>query len=273
MNVKNILMHATLRAGILLSISLPSTRLCAFDTIWVRDTVPPQSRSTSARDIATDSLSFIYVTGSTDGNLAPTHTGGNDPYLMKYDTAGNVVWAREFGSTNSDYAQAVAADSLNNVVVVGDTFGSLAATSLGGQDAFVRKYDSAGNTLWTRQYGSAKEDEARGAATDFAGNVFVTGSSYTPGLSNSADAYLRKYDTSGNLVWQKTIDSTADDYGYTVATDALGSSYVAGITYGSLASPKFGGPFDNDAFLSKFAADGTLLWTRQFGTISYDVPQ
>src|SRR5262249_13034014 len=140
-------------------------------------------------------------------------------------------------------------DTLNNILVAGDTGGALAGTNQGFSDAFVRKYDSAGNALWTSQFGTTKEDIASGVATDVSGNVFVTGSSYSPGVSNAANALLRKYDPSGNLLWQKTIDSAADDYGYAVGADSLGNSYVAGSTYGSLAGPKLGGPFDSDAFL------------------------
>src|SRR4029077_2399801 len=100
---------------------------------------------------------------------------------------------------------------------------------------YLRKYDLTGNVLWTRQFGSVFEDQARGVAVDATG-VYVVG---TIGASladrtesNRYDAFIRKYDASGNLLWTRQIASIAtlqNDYATAVAVDSTGV-YVAGYT-------------------------------------------
>jgi len=60
--------------------------------------------------------------------------------------------------------------------VAGYIGGTLAGqTSAGRLDAFVRKYDSDGTEVWTRQFGTASDDVARGVAVDTTGNAYVAG--------------------------------------------------------------------------------------------------
>src|SRR5688500_1256411 len=75
---------------------------------------------------------------------------------------GDIEWVRQFGSFSQGLAVARAADADGAVYVAG-------AIALPGQafhDAFVRKYDAAGNELWTRQFGSPLSDQAIGIAVD-----------------------------------------------------------------------------------------------------------
>ena len=48
-----------------------------------------------------------------------TSQGSIDPFLAKYDLAGNLQWVRSAGYTNSDYCYCIAADSANNVYMAG----------------------------------------------------------------------------------------------------------------------------------------------------------
>ena len=51
----------------------------------------------------------IYVTGCTDGTLeGQTSSGGDDAFLVRFDTAGNLLWIRQFGSAGDDFAEEVA---------------------------------------------------------------------------------------------------------------------------------------------------------------------
>jgi hypothetical protein len=59
------------------------------------------------------------------------------------------------------------------------------------------------------------------------------------------------------------------DYGEAVAMDAVGNVYVTGYTYGSFEGANQGG---RDVFVSKYAPDGTHVWTRQFGSLGDDAP-
>ena len=88
-----------------------------------------------------------------------------------------------------------------NVYVVGETTGNLTepdSQSPPVYDAFVRKYDAAGEHQWTRQFGATGQDFARGVSTDGQGNVFVAG-------ANPNGAFVSKYDATGILEWMRQL--------------------------------------------------------------------
>ena len=126
---------------------------------------------------AVDFVGNVYISGSTSGILGGTNAGGLDAYLRKYDSAGNELWTRQFGTTSpDDFANSVAVDSLGGVYIGGYTSGGLGGTNHGGEsDAYLRKYDSAGNELWTRQFGSFTTDYGRSVAVDSFGSVYISG--------------------------------------------------------------------------------------------------
>ena len=223
-----------------------------------------------AEAVATDA-SGIYVAGMASGILpGPNNTGGGDVFVRKYDVNGSLLWTRQFGTTSGDNAWALATDD-SGAYVAGDVGGALPGqTSAGGADAYVQKYKSDGTLLWTRQFGTTSDDVATALATDASG-VYVGG--LTNGAfagqtsSGSSDAFLLKYESNGTLVWTHQFGTAAIDNLNALATDASGV-YAAGATYGALPGQTNLG--DTDAFLLKYDADGTLLWTNEFGTTAHD---
>ena len=112
------------------------------------------------QSVAVDGSGDVYVAGYTSGILpGQSSAAGVDTFLRKYDGSGTELWTRQFGSAQDDYGQSVCVDSSGNVYLAGYTNGALPGrTSAGAQDAFLRKYDSGGAELWTRQFGSGARD-------------------------------------------------------------------------------------------------------------------
>jgi uncharacterized protein (TIGR03437 family) len=211
----------------------------------------------------------VYVGGYTAGVVAAgqANAGATDAVLAKYSPAGDLLWIRQFGTPQEDVVQAVAADA-TGVYVAGTTRGALAG-SAGSADVFVRKYDPNGNELWTRQFGTPSDDEGLGIASDGTG-VYVVGKTQgaLPGqpAGSTGDAFIRKYDAGGAEVWTRQFGTGSTDEATAVAADSSGI-YVTGRTNGDLAPPGQGG---FDAFLRKYDAAGTVVWTRQFGSSTTD---
>jgi hypothetical protein len=227
-----------------------------------------------ATGVAVDGAGGVYVVGSTFGTLAGlTSAGDLDAFVRKYDSSGNAVWTRQFGSSEFDEAFAVAVDPAGSVYVVGSTFGTLSGqASAGDFDVFVRKFDPNGTTVWTRQFGSADFDEAFGVAVDSVGSIYVVGSTFgaLAGQPSAGDfdAFVRKYDSSGNVVWSRQFGSSSLDEGRGVAVDRAGSLYVVGFTNGVLPGQAPAG--STDGFVRKYDLNGVEVWTRQFGAATSD---
>jgi len=99
------------------------------------------------------------------------------------------------GTSLADQSFGVSADGLGNVYISGETFRSLDGTNAGDDDAFVTKYDAAGNIQWTRQLGTSSRDESSGVSADGLGNVYFSGTtSGSLGRANNGnpDAFLAK---------------------------------------------------------------------------------
>ena len=224
--------------------------------------------SEAASAVDGDGTGHVYVSGTTDGGLDGPGLEPHQGFLAKYDTAGGLLWTRQLGTSLDDHISGVSADASGNVFIAGQTWGALDGLPLGKSDAFVAKYDAAGNSVWTRQFGTAESDAAFGVVADGLGNVYVSGSvNEIPIFPYPSDAFLRKYDGSGALLWDRQIGTSADDTAFNVATDGLGNFYAAGDTTGAIDGMNAG---SYDAWLAKYDADGNELWRRQRGSSSAD---
>lgn len=181
-------------------------------------------------------------------------------------------WARQPGTTALDHAFGVATDPQGNVYVAGATDGSLAGPNRGRTDAWIKKYSTAGVLLWKRQLGTSDIDVVNDIATDDTGNVYIVGRTRGSlgGINHGGndlggvhDAWIAKYSASGALLWKRQPGTAGYDFAQAVATDHKGNVYIAGGTTGPLGGTHLG---ENDGWIMKFSATGTLLWKRQVGT-------
>jgi len=239
------------------------------NVIWTRQF--GTSATEGACGIAADT-SGVYAAGSTNGAFpGQTNAGNYDPFVRKYDGDGNALWTRQFGTSSVDYCTDLFVYG-SAVYVSGRTEGGTfpGQTSAGGSDAFVRKYDGDGNAIWTRQFGTSSTDEANGVSADASGS-YVAGLTCgtLPGQasSGSCDMFVRKYNADGNVVWTRQFGTPAADWANDINVGASGV-YVTGPTEGSIPGQTNAGNYD--VIVRKYDADGSVVWTRQFGTSSFD---
>jgi hypothetical protein len=121
---------------------------------------------------------------------------------------------------------------------------------------------------WTKQWGSAADDEARGIVTDSSSNIYVTGATKgnIDGQLNAGgtDAFLTKYDATGTRQWTRLIGTSGTDWGQAVDVDSAGNIYVTGSVSGSFAGKTYNG--GTDVFLAQYDSNGNRIWYQQWGT-------
>jgi len=124
-----------------------------------------------------------------------------DAFLAKFDSSGNPLFIRQFGTTGNDIGYGVAVDSGGNVYVTGSTAGTLGASAFGSLDIFLAKFDPSGNKLFTQQVGTPFDDIGYGVAVESSNNAYITGSTAgnLDGNTSSGllDIFLTKYNPSG----------------------------------------------------------------------------
>ncbi len=224
-----------------------------------------------ARTIATDSAGTLYLGGDTWGDVGGVNAGESDAWFGKYDSSGNPLWVQQLGTIGTENTTEVNADSAGNLYVSGYTTGSLGAANAGNEDAWIAKYDSNGQQLWVRQFGTETEDKAIANAVDSTGNVYLTGwteSILGESSAGSWDAWIAKYDPTGNLLWTQQLGTANSDGALDIQIDTDDTIYLTGNTWGSWENSSNAG--ESDAWVAKYDGSGNRLWVKQFGSEGQD---
>ena len=157
--------------------------------------------------------------------------------LVKTDIDGNVAMVKSLGKTEARYIS----HNSQNIFVTGifheniqiDTFTLNNPSNT--PDIFLACFDTLGNISWLKSINSNCYDEPFDIQADYSGNVFLTGKvpsychMYGEGKGNF---FLAKFDSIGQLVWNKTLDSTIYNPQVNIGTD--GAIYLTGVFNDSL---------------------------------------
>ena len=220
---------------------------------WIRQFGTPTWDEAS--DLSVDGQGNVYVAGSSRGDVGGPNAGDYDVFLSKYDANGTLQWSRQFGTNRRDNGPAVTVDQMGNVYVSANKFISDDPDDPHNPDwdSILNKYDASGTLLWTREFGTDREERTDGISTDRFGNIFLTGrtAGSLDGANNggSADVFIRKYNADGALEWAQQFGTPEWDVGYDLSSDGLGNVYVSGTTRGSLGALNAG---SRDVFVAKF---------------------
>lgn len=237
------------------------------ELLWTEQFGTTEADGASAVAVADDGR--IAVAGFSRGNLGATSEGGDDVFVRVLDADRAIVWTRQLGTPEDERPQGVAFHPDGGLLIAGLTRGNLGATSEGAYDAFVLRVDDTGDTVWARQFGSPETDVIDGLAVGSDGRILVAGT--TRGILEGtgyglSDAFVRAYHANGDDAWTRQFGSVGEDYALGVAAGPGGRIALAGGTSGDLTNPLAPARTEGDAFLRVFEADGTVAWTRQFGT-------
>jgi len=205
--------------------------------------------ATTTGAIATDSEGNIYAVGTTGGDLGTQlGDGGNDVYLTKFSSTGEVLFSRLLGTHGEAEGFAVHVDGNDNVIIAGQTSGSVSSSdAISGDDSFIVKYTSDGDEVFRRQIDTVSADAALTLATNAAGDVIVAG--HTRGQigdgftsAGGRDAYVLRLDTNTGITLDRTQFGTSGaDQATAVTIGDDGSIYVASTENGEGIIRKFDG--------------------------------
>lgn len=189
---------------------------------------------------------------------------------LQQESRPTIAWIRQISSLGirkgNEKSSSIAIDGSGNIIIAGTTDGSLFSNSIGGADAFLAKFDPAGNGIWSQQFGSTGLDTAISVAADKSGNIYVAGYSSNILLDNRVNpsgltTFIRKYDSSGSEKWTIQFGSDPYDEFGSITLDSSGNIYVAGSKF---VRTDGHGPDYKVGFLSKYDSDSLELWTKLF---------
>jgi len=228
--------------------------------LWT--TIGGTTQLDEAYGLVADSAGNTYLTGYVDGSLdGYVSQGQSDFVIVKYDTDGNEVWARQLGSVSVDKGFDLAIGTDDDIYVSGtarDSFDGNAGVWI--DDVIVLRYSPDGDKLWSVQVGSGWNDQGYAIAAAPGGGVLVAGC--TDGQvgeepnAGADDLHIMKFDADGRRLWVKQIGTVASDISYGASTDSFGNVYLAGVTSGDLEGETNSGL--TDGFLMKLGIAQSL---------------
>ncbi|MCG8422447.1 MAG: SBBP repeat-containing protein [Proteobacteria bacterium] len=180
--------------------------------------------------VAIDSRGNIVLLTEFTGQIAfggPTlqARGNRDLALVKLDGQGRHIWSRRYGSLFDELGLGLAVDPAGNIAITGSfdneiDFGGDKLSSQGESDIFVARFDPSGAHLWSRAYGSARQDVGIAIAADVYGNVIAGGwfwnkVDFGGGALESAnhnkDGFLIKLSVNGEHLWSQRLGDRDHD--------------------------------------------------------------
>jgi len=197
------------------------------------------------------------------GFIVGAHTesfgaGSHDVYLIKTDSAGGVEWTKVYGGISADGAYSLQQTVDGGYIVSAHT----SSFGAGQHEVYLIRTDNSGDTLWTRAYGGSSGDYLRAVHETNDGGFVLVSETFSFG-AGSADVYLIKTDSIGDVMWTRTYGGSSPDYGYSVKQTSDGGYVIAGYT-SSFGAGQF------DLYIIKTNEDGVITWSKTYGGTSSD---
>ena len=215
--------------------------------------------SSSATDCFTNSVTDIngniYLTGYATDEIC------SYIFTEKYNASGTKLWSKIYrNKTNGfDFPVSIALDSTGNIYVAGNTKRPNLT-----YDLLLIKYNSQGDTVWTRTYNGTSngDDRAIKVLVDRNNNIVLAGNSSESG--QEINVVMIKYNQNGNILWLKTYDGSThlNDFVNDFTIDKVNNICVAGKSCGTQTS-------SDVFFIMKLNPSGDTVWTKAFKGTGY----
>ncbi len=211
--------------------------------------------------VTVDDQNNIYVGGqgeTTWGNPI-NGTSGNDGFVARLNTNGNLAWNTFFDNGGFEEIWDIVCDQDNNLLmavndkhyqVVGGGLESVYLSS-------VAKMTVNGEFLWSIPIGLQQDNRCRAITIDAGNNIYVVGDGVKSWgdpvfqFHDGADAFAAKINSDGQLLWNTFMGGNEDDFGYGIVINNAGEIYIGGSSMSSWGNPLNFFEDRGDGFLTK----------------------
>lgn len=175
--------------------------------------------------------------------------GGDDAFLLKLSSSGNLLWVKTFGGGGNDIGHDVVSDSAGYVYILGDfknnvdfdpSTNTVLKSSAGQYDVFVVKLSPTGNFQWVRTFGGTGYDNGNSIDISPNGDLVISGTyqntvDFDPSINTFSltsngdyDAFLLWLDLNGNFKDAKSLGGPGFERPDNFCFDLVGNMYITG---------------------------------------------
>jgi TfoX/Sxy family transcriptional regulator of competence genes len=224
----------------------------------------------------------VVLTGyssSNDGDFTGVNIGGNDIFVVKLDSRGDIQWKRMFGGSIDEWGHSISTTTDGGFVLTGWTTsndGDFKEMNKGYKDFFVIKLDSIGDVQWKKMFGGSYSEEGHSITTTTDGGYVLTGRTTSNdgdfrGMDKGDnDTFVIKLDSIGDIQWKKVFGGSGIDQGYSITTSTYGGFVLTGLTTSNDGDFRGMNKGSGDTFVVQLDSIGDIQWKKVFGGSGYD---
>ncbi len=207
---------------------------------------------------------------SNNGDVTGNH-GSTDYWVVKLKSTGTIQWQKSLGGSGAEKAYSIQQTADDGYIVAGYSESNEGDVSgnHGNSDIWVVKLDSTGSLKWQKSLGGSGSDDAFSIQQTNDRGYIVAGWSSTndgqvTGNHGSLDYWVVKLDSTGILLWQKSLGGTSIDEAYAIQQSDDGGYIVAGSSQSNNGDVT-GNHGHEDYWVIKLDSSGTLKWQKSLG--------
>ncbi len=223
-----------------------------------------------------------YIVGGTSssnisGDKTSNTFGGDDYWITKINSSGNVIWDKTIGGNSGDSFRFLVQASDGGYILGGfshsEVSGSKTQANIGADDYWIIKTDLNGNIIWDKVYGGNDQDYLLSIDKTSDGGYILGGYSSSNASGNKTedvigglDYWIVKINSSGIIEWQKTIGGNSDDILIDIKEVSDGGYILCGISASGISGNKTEENIgQGDYWIVKVNSTGDVIWDKTIG--------
>ena len=210
-------------------------------------------------------------------------TSGSDIWILKIDTAFNILWDYSIGGSRlENWPAQIQSLSDGKFIMVSNSISNISCEKSennrsfpsANYDYWVCMFDASGTLLWEKTYGGVFVDEYVKIKQLSGGEFIVCGLS-AAGISGDItvhgyggyDYWVLKLDSMGNKVWDNVYGGNLNEHqNFFMLADSNNNFLIAGTTWSDLSGTITDTSRGNwDIWLVKIDSDGVVLFDKRYG--------
>jgi hypothetical protein len=243
---------------------------------------------------------YSYAAASAD-KTENNHSDSSDFWILKLNTAGDIIWQNTIGGTHTDVVNDAVAMPGGGCILAGVSWSNISddksENTIGygiGGDIWLVRINESGVVVWDKTIGGNGDDGAKSLSITSDNKLLIgaysisniSGDKTESSFAHTTDYWLVKTSMSGNVIWDKTIGG-ADVETMRMAFEIAPTKYIIGGTSispvsGNKTEADLGGPgdfwmvgvTDTCNVITYYAdADDDGYGNNDYTTMSCDVPE
>lgn len=224
-----------------------------------------------------------YTRSDISGDKTENSKGGIDIWIVKTDSSGNIDWQKSLGGSSHESFPSIIQTSEGGYILAAASDSNISGdktdNKIGSDDYWIVKLDASGNIAWQKTYGGTGSDSNPHIIQTANGGYFVGGTSKsvvsgdkTEPRKGVQDYWVLKLDSTGNIIWQKSLGGSAEQNLNDVLQTADGGFILTGQSTSDAGGDKSENSQGADFWIVKLNASGIIEWENTIGGNKSDIP-